>query len=125
IELTPSDKKLNVERGQIEQVLINLLKNAREASARCEKPMIEVKAHFTPKITSATSSYNCNITVRDNGEGILPEVQDKIFVPFFTTKASGSGIGLSLCKQIMNQHGGNISVYSEPGKGSCFTLQFN
>lgn len=125
IELPPSDKKLNVDRGQIEQVLINLLKNAREASARCEKPMIEVKAHFTPKITSATSSYNCNITVRDNGEGILPEVQDKIFVPFFTTKASGSGIGLSLCKQIMNQHGGNISVYSEPGKGSCFTLQFN
>ena len=120
IELPPSDKKLN-----IEQVLINLLKNACEASARCEKPMIEVKAHFTPQITSATSSYSCNITVRDNGEGILPEVQDKIFVPFFTTKASGSGIGLSLCKQIMNQHGGNISVYSEPGKGSCFTLQFN
>ena len=52
------------------------------------------------------------------------EVQDKIFVPFFTTKTAGSGIGLSLCKQIMNQHGGNITVYSEPGKGSCFTLQF-
>ena len=46
------------------------------------------------------------------------EVQDKIFVPFFTTKTAGSGIGLSLCKQIMNQHGGNITVYSEPGKGS-------
>ena len=124
-ELPPSDKSLDVDRAQIEQVLINLLKNAREASARREVPKIEVKASFAPKVTSSLSSWRCSITVRDNGEGILPEVQDKIFVPFFTTKTAGSGIGLSLCKQIMNQHGGNISVYSEPGKGSCFTLQFS
>ena len=84
-----------------------------------------MKAAFAPKVTSSLTSWRCTITVRDNGEGILPEVQDKIFVPFFTTKTAGSGIGLSLCKQIMNQHGGNISVYSEPGKGSCFTLQFS
>lgn len=108
----------------LEQVLINLLKNAREASARRETPKIEVKAVFAPKVTSSLTAWRCTITVRDNGEGILPEVQDKIFVPFFTTKTAGSGIGLSLCKQIMNQHGGNITVYSEPGKGSCFTLQF-
>ncbi|WP_291528167.1 sensor histidine kinase [Bacteroides sp. UBA939] len=150
-ELPPSDKTLNVDRAQIEQVLINLLKNAREATVRrettaChettdrhkatdhhetasprfpETPKIEVKAIFAPKATSSPSSWRCTITVRDNGEGILPEVQDKIFVPFFTTKTVGSGIGLSLCKQIMNQHGGNISVHSEPGKGSCFTLQFS
>lgn len=124
-DLPPSDKTLDVDRAQIEQVLINLLKNAREASARRDVPKIEVKASFAPKVTSALSSWRCTITVRDNGEGILPEVQDKIFVPFFTTKTTGSGIGLSLCKQIMNQHGGNISVYSEPGKGSCFTLQFS
>jgi signal transduction histidine kinase len=124
-ELPPSEKILDVDRAQIEQVLINLLKNAREASARREEPRIEVKAAFAPKVTSSLTSWRCTITVRDNGEGILPEVQDKIFVPFFTTKTAGSGIGLSLCKQIMNQHGGNISVYSEPGKGSCFTLQFS
>ena len=124
-ELPPSEKTLDVDRAQIEQVLINLLKNAREASARREEPKIEVKAAFAPKVTSSLTSWRCTITVRDNGEGILPEVQDKIFVPFFTTKIAGSGIGLSLCKQIMNQHGGNISVYSEPGKGSCFTLQFS
>lgn len=124
-ELPPADKTLDVDRAQIEQVLINLLKNAREASARRSEPKIEVKASFSPKVSSSLSSWRCTITVRDNGEGILPEVQDKIFVPFFTTKTSGSGIGLSLCKQIMNQHGGNISVYSEPGKGSCFTLQFS
>lgn len=69
-------------------------------------------------------SWQCLITVSDNGDGILPEVQDKIFVPFFTTKPSGSGIGLSLCKQIMNRHGGNITVQSAVGKGSCFTLLF-
>ncbi|WP_259320346.1 ATP-binding protein, partial [Phocaeicola vulgatus] len=64
------------------------------------------------------------LSVCDNGSGILPEVLDKIFVPFFTTKPTGSGIGLSLCKQIMNLHGGSISASSEIGKGSCFTLKF-
>ena len=62
--------------------------------------------------------------MRDNGEGILPDVQDKVFVPFFTTKPGGSGIGLSLCRQVMNRHGGNITLQSAVGQGSCFTLQF-
>ena len=61
---------------------------------------------------------------QDNGEGILPDVQDKVFVPFFTTKPGGSGIGLSLCRQIMNRHGGNITLQSAVGHGSCFTLLF-
>ena len=99
------------------QVLINLIKNAKEACSRKEHPRIEVK--MLPAL-----SWQCLITVSDNGEGILPEVQDKIFVPFFTTKPSGSGIGLSLCKQVMNRHGGNITVQSTVGKGSCFTLLF-
>ena len=89
-ELPPSEKTLDVDRAQIEQVLINLLKNAREASARREEPKIEVKATFAPKVTSSLTSWRCTIIVRDNGEGILPEVQDKIFVPFFTTKTAGS-----------------------------------
>ena len=63
------------------------------------------------------------LSVKDNGCGILPEVQDKIFIPFFTTKTTGSGIGLSLCKQIMTLHGGSLQVSSELGKGSCFTLK--
>ena len=69
-------------------------------------------------------SWQCLITIRDNGGGIMPEVQDKIFVPFFTTKTSGSGIGLILCNQIMNRHVGKITVQSTVGQGSCFTLQF-
>lgn len=105
-----------IDRTQIEQVLINLLKNAREACFRKSDAQIEIELTQT-----AEGSI---LTVSDNGEGILPDVIDKIFVPFFTTKPSGSGIGLSLCKQIMNLHGGTISVRSEKGAGSCFTLVF-
>lgn len=117
IELPETDRTLQIERAQIEQVLINLLKNAKEACGKKASPRIEVKMQ-------PVFSWQCLITVSDNGDGILPEVQDKIFVPFFTTKPSGSGIGLSLCKQIMNRHGGNITVQSAVGKGSCFTLLF-
>lgn len=117
IEIPPTNRILQIDRTQIEQVLINLIKNAKEACGKVQNPLIEVKVN-------PGMSWQCLITVQDNGEGILPEVQDKIFVPFFTTKPSGSGIGLSLCKQIMNRHGGNITVRSIVGQGSCFTLQF-
>lgn len=115
--LPPVDRMLYIDRTQIEQVLINLLKNAKEATTHISSPCITVWSEYP-------SSYQSRILVKDNGEGILPEVKDRIFVPFFTTKPSGSGIGLSLCKQIMNRHGGNIIVQSALGKGSCFTLLF-
>lgn len=105
-----------IDRTQIEQVLINLLKNAQEACFHQSDAKIEVEL--------IQNSKGAVLTVSDNGEGILPDVIDKIFVPFFTTKTSGSGIGLSLCKQIMNLHGGTISVRSEKGAGSCFKLVF-
>lgn len=115
--LPETDRTLQIDRGQVEQVLINLLKNAREACARREQPCIEVRVE-------SAQSWQCQLTVSDNGEGILPDVLDKVFVPFFTTKPGGQGIGLSLCKQIMNRHGGNITVQSVPGQGSRFTLLF-
>ncbi|MBD3589585.1 PAS domain-containing sensor histidine kinase [Bacteroides sp. GM023] len=115
-ETPASDLYLYVDRTQIEQVLINLLKNACEACDRRTEKKIKIK------IVSTT--INKAITISDNGEGILPDVMDKIFVPFFTTKTSGSGIGLSLCKQIMTLHDGSINVKSESGKGSCFILTF-
>jgi len=62
------------------------------------------------------------LKVTDKGEGILPEVIPQIFVPFFTTKAKGSGIGLSICRQIITLHGGVITVESELERGSCFTI---
>lgn len=112
------DISLMLDRSQIEQVLINLLKNAGEACTEQLHPQIVVATHYAPE------KQLFYLTISDNGSGILPEVLDKIFVPFFTTKPSGSGIGLSLCKQIMNLHGGSISAASEIGKGSCFTLKF-
>ena len=64
------------------------------------------------------------ITVTDNGTGIEPETLDQVFVPFFTTKEGGSGIGLSLCRQIMRMHQGEIEIDSEPGKGTVVKLRF-
>ena len=117
IHVPAEDITLHIDRAQVEQVLINLIKNAREACAKVKEPSIEIG-------TATALSWECLIYVRDNGEGILPDVQDKVFVPFFTTKPSGSGIGLSLCRQIMNRHGGNITLQSAVGQGSCFTLLF-
>ena len=113
---------LQADRVQIEQVLINLVRNAREACNavewdECIGPRIEVSVSHHPE-------WRVAISVADNGEGILPEVLDKIFVPFFTTKEGGSGIGLSLCRQIMHLHGGSITATSTPGNGTCFTLLF-
>lgn len=111
-----SDESLEwfADRSQMEQVFLNLLKNAREACAEKTDPEIIVAA--------ASAGNRLVFTVRDNGMGVLPEVIDRVFVPFFTTKPSGSGIGLSICKQIVALHGGHISVESENGKGSCFYL---
>ncbi len=113
---------LQADRVQIEQVLINLVRNAREACNavewdECIGSRIEVSVFHHPE-------WRVAISVADNGEGILPEVLDKIFVPFFTTKEGGSGIGLSLCRQIMHLHGGSITATSTPGNGTCFTLLF-
>ncbi len=100
----------------VEQVLINLLVNATEA----------VKDRETPKIIiSAYTEHNkLLIKVADNGTGISLELLDKIFIPFFSTKKTGSGIGLSLCKQIMLLHKGTIQAHSIEGEGSAFVLQF-
>ena len=98
-------------------VLINLLKNAGEACSEQPAPEVLVETRFQAE------KRLFSLMVSDNGNGILPEVLDKIFIPFFTTKPTGSGIGLSLCKQIMTLHGGSIRANSEVGKGSCFTLR--
>lgn len=101
----------------VEQVLINLLVNATEA----------VKDKIDPRIVlSAYQEQNkLFIKIADNGTGISDELLDKIFIPFFSTKKTGSGIGLSLCKQIMLLHKGTIQVQSIAGEGSAFVLQFS
>jgi signal transduction histidine kinase len=113
----PADIRLYADRSLIEQVLINLLKNALDACRDTAAPLISVYA-YPDKGKSV-------IRVTDNGRGIVPDAIDRIFVPFFTTKQGGSGIGLSLCRQIINRHNGTISVVSKPDEETIFTIKFN
>ena len=109
---------LMIDRSQMEQVLINLLKNACEACMEQPEPEVVIETSYL------SEKHIFQLSVIDNGCGILPNVVDKIFIPFFTTKPAGSGIGLSLCKQIMTLHGGTLSVKSEVGAGSTFIMKF-
>jgi two-component system, NtrC family, nitrogen regulation sensor histidine kinase NtrY len=115
--LKDPDLSIQADPDLIEQVLINLLVNAMEAVKDKEDARIILSA-------SPVSGNKVVLKIADNGMGMPPEILDKIFIPFFSTKKSGSGIGLSLCKQIMMLHRGNIHVQSEEGKGSVFILQF-
>lgn len=105
--------RLIADKEQIEQVLINLIRNARENEAT----QITLSAGITP-------GNHLFLRVTDNGTGIDPEVQERIFIPFFTTKPTGSGIGLTISRQIMHQHHGSITVQSKAREGSTFTLLF-
>ncbi|WP_293935242.1 sensor histidine kinase [Sphingobacterium sp. UBA6645] len=100
----------------VEQVLINLLLNAIEAVKDQEDPYIS--------LTGIESNGRIQIKIQDNGVGMSPEIQEQIFTPFFTTKKTGTGVGLTLSKQIMLMHNGNLLVDSQEGEGSVFTLQF-
>jgi len=118
LEIVLKDPGLMVEVdvNLVEQVLINLIINALEAVKEKTNPRI---------ILSAFKDNNKTlIKVADNGMGVSDELLDKIFIPFFSTKKSGSGIGLSLCKQIMLLHKGSIQVQSIMGQGSTFILLF-
>jgi nitrogen fixation/metabolism regulation signal transduction histidine kinase len=114
--VSPEDISINADYSQIEHVLINLIKNAAEAISEKNNGVIQLKAFF--------GDGGIIIQVEDNGRGISKDIIDDIFVPFYTTKENGSGIGLSLSRQIMQNHNGSISVNSTPGGGSEFTLKF-
>ena len=101
----------------LSQVLINLLYNSMDALEGCDNKKIVLKVHDNPE-------GNLIISVTDNGKGINQEEFDQIFLPFFTTKKDGSGIGLSLSRQIMRMHKGNINARSVPGKQTSFQLVF-
>ena len=116
VEISPKDLELFVDQKQISQVLLNLGKNAKQSLEGLENG--EVK--FICGINEMNKKY---IQVWDNGAGIPADLLDEIFVPFFTTKKSGTGIGLSLSKQIMRLHGGSIQVLSN--EHTVFTLVFD
>jgi two-component system, NtrC family, nitrogen regulation sensor histidine kinase NtrY len=117
ISVDPYEILITADEQLIEQVLINLIKNSIHALENTNEKRIRINAFINKRSRTV-------IHVIDNGQGIIKEVIDKIFIPFFTTKPNGSGIGLSLSKQIMRQHGGTISVSSEPDVETCFTLTF-
>jgi two-component system, NtrC family, nitrogen regulation sensor histidine kinase NtrY len=103
------DFAVQIDEQMMVQVVINLVKNSAEALQGCENPKIEIHAH-------KLSVDKVEILVSDNGPGVPEEILEEIFVPFFTTKATGTGIGLSHSRQIMRAHGGSIGCNSEPGK---------
>ena len=98
---------LFADRSQLEQVLINLIKNAYESGAT----KVEV------------SASDSEIRVKDNGSGMSPDILEHAFIPFFTTKPTGTGIGLSLCRQIILKHGGTITIDSQKGCGTTFIIK--
>lgn len=115
-QVTPPNLEIQADQELIDTVLINLFKNAVEAVANSEHPAIGLRAQMDP-------FGSVFIEVKDNGPGIIPEAQDRIFVPFYTTKEKGSGIGLSLSRQIMQMHQGNLTFDSNPEQ-TVFTLHF-
>lgn len=115
-ECNPTELEIVADEKQIAQVLINLVKNAEEALKNQDNGKISVKAEIN-------KNGRTQISVIDNGLGIPGDLLDKIFVPFFSTKENGSGIGLSLSRQIMQMHGGTLKVESVPQKTS-FTILF-
>lgn len=121
LNIEPEALMISVDKEQMEQVLINLIKNAIQALEENDelgKPKeISIKA-------TVEGEDRVAVRIRDNGTGIDEEALKKVFIPFFTTKKSGSGIGLSLSKQIMRKHNGNISVQSVVNEGTEFTLTF-
>jgi len=116
--IEPEDLTVMADAELIEQVLINLFKNAIDALNKKKKGEISLTGEKDQR-------GRVVIKVCDNGSGIVPEARERIFVPFFTTKKTGSGIGLSLSRQIMRQHLGGITVSSVPNKETTFKLIFN
>lgn len=114
---TLTGTQISADPELIEQVLINLVKNAMEAVDGREEARICLEA-------IPNEEHRVLVLVRDNGPGIIPEAQERIFVPFYTTKKHGSGIGLALSRQIMQLHNGTLTVQSEPERETIFTMHF-
>ena len=117
MECNPEDLEFFIDEKQLSQVLINLCKNALQAVREQEHGKVQLIAGLDREGTKF-------IEVRDNGPGIPAELMDEIFVPFFTTKTEGTGIGLSLSKRVMQLHGGSLTVLSVPNQHTIFRLAF-
>jgi len=117
VTVNPPEMELFADENLISQVLVNLTKNALQANEKNPEGKIQI-------IAGINSEHRPEIRVVDNGPGIPDEILEQIFIPFFTTRENGSGIGLSLSRQIMRLHGGSLQVRSIPGKETVFSLIF-
>ncbi len=117
MNIEPSSLTLIADANLLEQVMINLVNNAIEAVAGRDEPRIEISAGLG-------GENKASIHIKDNGEGISDDIIDDVFTPFFTTKDAGSGIGLSLSRQLARLNRASLSVRSTKGVGSDFTLSF-
>lgn len=115
--IRPPSLNVLADKEMIQMILINLIKNAREAMTQTTNPTILLDAGVNPH-------GHPFVDVTDHGEGIVPEAIERIFVPFYTTKKTGSGIGLAISRQIMNLHQGSLEVRSIPGEKTTFSLFF-
>jgi signal transduction histidine kinase len=116
-EVSPGDLNINADLELIEQVIINLIQNALEALHDTSHPKLEINA-------TVNKSGQVQISVSDNGPGISDEVQERIFLPFFSTKTNNAGIGLSLSQQIMLLHNARIAIVSDQKPGATFLMLF-
>ena len=114
-DVDPESLEIDADRQLIDQTLVNLVKNAVEALGDTETPRITLRARLDLGRTV--------LSVTDNGPGVADDVRDQVFIPFFTTKREGSGIGLSLSRQVMTAHGGDIALHSD-ASGTTISLVF-
>jgi nitrogen fixation/metabolism regulation signal transduction histidine kinase len=117
IKVEPSELEVSVDKSMLEQVLLNLLQNAEHAVAGIDAPKVNLHAYLNKR-------GHVVIEVADNGAGIAAEIGSKIFVPFYTTKPQGSGVGLALTRQIILAHGGAIKYELRETGGTVFRMTF-
>lgn len=117
VTIDPPELELFADENLISQVLLNLTKNALQANYKNPEGKIQI-------VAGINQDRRPEVRVIDNGPGIPEDILEQIFVPFFTTRENGSGIGLSLSRQIMRLHGGSLQVRSVPGKETVFSMTF-
>lgn len=117
VHVEPNQLDVYADRDLLEPVVINLVRNALQATATIDKARIEIRSRLNRR-------GSVLIEIADNGPGVPDDIANKIFVPFFTTKDDGSGVGLALARQVMTAHGGFIRLSPNKGGGAIFTLIF-
>ncbi|WDE06173.1 PAS domain-containing protein [Thalassomonas viridans] len=117
LDIMPAELDLSLDVDMAEQMLINLLQNAEQALGGIDNPQVKLSAFLNAR-------GHVVIEVSDNGSGISGDINSKVFVPFFTTKKEGSGVGLALTRQIMIAHGGHVALAANEDGGATFSLTF-